>query len=319
MDISSIGFKDIFLYSVLALFIIWVLVKFNMIGAKRGTKKSSKQRDKETSRQRNRRRAIWFMKQFESLYNFIGYSTKEYEFELKYRLERCDVKVRSLERPLKVSELIGIFRFIQILTVLITITVVSLTLSPVGLLILVGIFIPKLYSGLLKLKILSEDEELEDNFPDLYLLLYSRLRKGAHTRIEPTIQDYLNSLDDMYGTGVGHIPIRKFCSRFIANVEIYGDESMAIKRMREHYRSPTMINFCNLAIQSLSGVDNSDKLLTFKQELAEDRRVKMDKRAAALVEKGNKVIFIIYVILFQFIILSWVSKVDLSMFNAILG
>lgn len=319
MDLSSINIKDLILYALLAVFIIWMLFKFNLIGARRGSKKSSKQKDKETVKQRHRRWAIWVMKQFESLYQFIGYTTKEHEFEIKYLLDRCDVQIKTLERPLKVGELIGIFRFIQLFVVLITIVVISTSLSMVGILILAGLLIPKGYLGMLKLKILSEDEELEENFPDLYLLLYSRLIKGSHARIEPTVQDYVNSLDDMYGSGVGHIAIRRFCARFIANVEIYGDETMAVKHMREHYRSPTIVNFCNLAIQSLSGVDNRDKLLTFKQELAEERRVKMDKRAAALVEKGNRAIYIIYVILFEFIILSWVSKVDLSLFNSFFG
>ena len=311
--------KDIILYVILALFVLWILIRYNIIGNKRGTKKSSEQRDKEKGAQGRRKRAIWVMKQFESIYQFVGYTSKEHEFEIKYRIDRCDIRIKALERTIKVSELVGIFRGIQFIVILLTIVVVSLSLNLVWTMLLVGLLLPKLYLFMLKLRIIEEDDELENDFPDLYLLLYSRLVKGSHSRIEPTVHDYINSMDDMYGKGVGHTAIRRFCSRFIANVEIYGDESMAIKQMREYYRSPTVINFCNLAIQSLSGVDNKDKLLTFKQELAENRRTQMEKRASALVAKGNKVILIIYVVLFEFIILSWMSKVDLSMFGTVFG
>ena len=311
--------KDIVLYAILALFVLWMLFKFDILGNKRGAKKSSKQREKEKNTQGKRKRAIWFMKQFESVYRFIGHTSPETEFEMKYRVERCGLRVKALERPLKVSELIGMFRIIQFFVILITIVAVTMSLQLVWVLLLVGLLIPKMILFILQLNIMAEDDELEENFPDLYLLLYSRLIKGSLVRIEPTVIDYISSLDEMYGKGVGHSAIRKFCSRFVANVAIYGDELMAIKHMREYYRSPTMVNFCNLAIQSLSGVDNKDKLLTFKQELAENRRVKMEKTAQKLVEKGNKVILIIYVILFEFIILSWMSKIDLSMISSFFG
>lgn len=311
--------KDLLVYALLIIIVIYALYKLNIIGTRRGTKKASKQRDKQKSEIRNRKIAIFFMKQFSNIYNLIGNSTPEYLFELKYLIDRNEVKVKALDRRLKPEELVGIFRFIQLLIILAVALTVAFTLNFALFSLMFLIFVPKLYTLLLKGQIAAEDEQLEIDFPDLYLLLYSRLKKGAHTQIEPTMNDYIRSLNDMYGVGVGHRAIRRFCARFSANVEIYGDEIRAVKEMREYYRSPTVINFCNLAIQALSGVDNREKLLTFKQELAEERRVRMDLRAAALVRKGTRAINIIYVILFEFIILSWVSKIDLSLFNSFLG
>lgn len=311
--------KDIAVYILLVIIVIFALVKLNILGTRKGVKKSNKQRDKEKSEVNKRKRAIFFMKQFSNIYNLIGNSTPEYLFELKYLLERNDIQVKALDRRIKPEEVVGIFRFIQMLVVLITLLTVAFTLKAVMFVIALGVFLPKIYTLLLRGQIAAEDEQLEIDFPDLYLLLYSRLKKGAHTQLDPTMRDYIRSLNDMYGVGVGHLAIRKFCSRFSANTEIYGDEIMAIKHLREHYRSPTVVNFCNLAIQALTGVDNREKLLTFKQELAEERRVRMDLKAAILVKKGTMAINIIYVILFEFIILSWVSKVDLSLFNSFLG
>ena len=311
--------KDIIVYGILLVIVIFALYKLNIIGTRKGVKKSSKQRDKQKSEVRNRKTTIFFMKQFGNIYNIIGNSTPEYLFELKYLLDRNDVRVKTLDRRIKPEEVVGIFRFIQMLIIIAVIFIVSFTLNFTLFSLLLLVLLPKSYILLLKAQIAAEDEQLEIDFPDLYLLLYSRLKKGAHTKIEPTMNDYVRSLNDMYGVGVGHIAIRRFCSRFSANVEIYGDEVVAIKHLREYYRSPTVVNFCNLAIQALTGVDNREKLLTFKQELAEERRVRMDLKAAALVRKGIRAINIIYVILFEFIVLSWISKIDLSLFNNFLG
>ena len=311
--------KDIIIYILLFIIVVFALVKLNIIGTRKGVKKSNKQRDKEKTNIRNRRMAIFFMKQFSNIYMLLGNSTPEYLFELKYLLERNNVQVKALDRGIKPEEVVGIFRFIQMLVIVITIFVVSFTLNFTFAALALGIFIPNLYTIYLKGVIAVEDEQLEIDFPDLYLLLYSRLKKGAHTQLDPTIRDYIRSLNDMYGVGQGHIAIRRFCSRFSANVDVFGDEIRSIKNLREYYRSPTVVNFCNLAIQALTGVDNREKLLTFKQELAEERRVRMDLKAAALVRSGTRAINIIYVILFEFIVLSWVSKVDLSLFNNFLG
>lgn len=311
--------KDIIVYILLLILVIFALVKLNIIGTRKGVKKSNKQRDKERSKVRKRKFTIFFMKQFGNIYMLLGNSSQEYLFELKYLIERNNVQVKALDRMIKPEEVVGIFRFIQMLVILITIFVVSFTLNFAFVALVLGVFIPNLYIIFLKGKIAVEDEQLEMDFPDLYLLLYSRLKKGAHTQLDPTIRDYVRSLNDMYGVGQGHIAIRRFCSRFSANVDVFGEEITSIKNLREYYRSPTVVNFCNLAIQALTGVDNREKLLTFKQELAEERRVRMDLKAAALVRKGTRAINIIYVILFEFIVLSWLSKIDLSLFNNFLG
>ena len=314
-----VSVKDLIVYALLLILLIYALFKLRVIGQARGVKKSSRQKNKEKSDVNRRRIAIFLMKQFNSIYAFIGHASPEYLYDLKYLLERNDVKIKALDRQIKPEEVVGIFRFIQLLIVAVTILIVSLTRNFTMFVLLLGVFVPKAYTLLLKGIIASEDEQLENDFPDLYLLLYSRLKKGSHTQIEPTMKDYIRSLNDMYGIGVGHTAIRRFCSRFSANVEIYGDEVMAVKKVREYYRSPTIVNFCNLAIQALTGVDNREKLLTFKQELAEERRVKMDIKADKLVKKGTRTVNIIYVILFEFIVLSWVSKIDLSLFNSFLG
>lgn len=306
--------KDIILYVLLGMIAIWVLYKVGIFGNRRGSSKSSRDRDKLKSTKRKQGITLWFLKQCTGIATMIGGNIPEYKlFEYQYKIDRCDIRVKSLSRTIKPIELIGIFRLFQFIIILVTILLFSFTFKVGTLLLLTCCVLPKLYILILDGKISAEDEELEKNFPDLYLLLYSRLTKGAHAKIEPTVKDYIKSLDDIYGVGVGHIAIRRFCSRFIANVEIYGDESVAIRKLRERYRSPTVVNFCNLASQSLSGVDNADKLLCFKQELSEAHKRQMEKDAQRLVAKGNRTVYLVYIVLFEFILLSWVSKIDMGL------
>ena len=318
MDFNTV--KDIVLYAILASVFLYCLFKWNILGGNRGTKKTTRERDEQRASQNKKAFFRWLMAQFEGLNLLIGGGlSKDKEFELRYKLDRCDIKVKPLDRRLKPTELNGIFRLVQFISIIITILAFSFSFSIVSCGWLVLCLLPKAFIIILDTKIQAEDEELEENFPDLYLLLYSRLIKGAHARILPTVQDYVNSLNEMYGNGKGHMAIRKFCSRFVANVEIYGDESMAIKKLRDHYHSPTIINFCNLAAQSLTGVNNADKLLGFKQELTDARKKAMQRYAERLVVKGNRAVYVVYVVLFEFIVLSWVSKIDLSLFSGLFG
>ena len=153
--------KDIAVYILLVIIVIFALVKLNILGTRKGVKKSNKQRDKEKSEVNKRKRAIFFMKQFSNIYNLIGNSTPEYLFELKYLLERNDIQVKALDRRIKPEEVVGIFRFIQMLVVLITLLTVAFTLKAVMFVIALGVFLPKIYTLLLRGQIAAEDEQLE--------------------------------------------------------------------------------------------------------------------------------------------------------------
>jgi hypothetical protein len=107
--------------------------------------------------------------------------------------------------------------------------------------------------------------------------------------------------------------MQKGCEKLKSNnIEIYGDDSIAVHKMRETYKSAMLVNFFNLAIQSLRGVDNKDKLLAFRMELSQKKLDAMTVKANKMVEKGQKAVMLIFLILAQFIVLSWIAKAGLS-------
>ena len=88
-------------------------------------------------------------------------------------------------------------------------------------------FIDYFWSTYASMVIDGEDMEIEDDFTDLFNLLYNRLLKGTHVRLAPTLNEYIKSLDTLYGD-YSHKAIRKFVTDFRNNIEIYSDDSMAV-------------------------------------------------------------------------------------------
>jgi len=174
-----------------------------------------------------------------------------------------------LNTTIKPIELVGAFKIASVVGVLLGLVGVLLIGWAIFYIFFAAIFIPAFFSTYASSVIMDEDMEIERDFPDLFLLLYNRLTKGAYTRLAPTLEDFIASLDSMNNRGSGKA-IRNFVVDIRNNIEIYGDDSIAIGKSRGRYRSAMVINFINLAIQSLSGVDNKDKLLAFKVELSQN-------------------------------------------------
>ena len=85
-------------------------------------------------------------------------------------------------------------------------------------------------------------------------------------------------------------------------------------KLRDIYHSATIINFCNIASQSLQGVDNFDNLMTFKLQLVDRKTVIMRKRQQQILASGERSIYAIWVILFIFVVVGWYSKLPTGFF-----
>ena len=311
---ESLYIRDAIIVLILIITIVWVTKKYNMWGSRKGSQKAKEEKKADDKEFKHRRRMAWLMRQCEGFCKTVGGNLNEKQrYDWQFRIGRKRVFVPILGREFKPEEIVGILRLITfflcaigIATYLATQTIVLLSLC------IVGIFAPTLFKFLLDSSIAQDDVELEKDFPDLYMLLYSRLGKGANARIGPTLADYYNTLDSMYAKDE-HKVMRNFLQDFRNAIDLYSDEMQAIPLIREKYKSATIVNFCNLAMQSLRGVDNKDKLLAFKMELSNRRKQEMEETAQKLVERGNKAIMIIFVILFQFIVISWSSKFTFSM------
>jgi len=300
--------SDLIVYTVLFVFVLYVTKINNMWGLGKGASKSKVETRKDKNIKAKRSQLLWLLEKCSWFAQNVGGAPSVEDVEsYKHKLERLKWVLPYLDRAIKPIELVGVFRIIGLGGVLLGLAGSLLTGSIIFYILFLGVFVKLVFNIYTDSLISDEDMEIEVDFPDLYLLLYSRLTRGAYVRLSPTLEDFISSLDVMY-SGRSHKALRKFVVDLRNNIEIYGDDSLAIHKLRDTYKSAMVINFCNLAIQALSGVDNKDKLLAFKMELSQKRAETMKQRAEMLVSKGKKAILAIYIILAQFIVLSWVSR-----------
>ena len=102
--------------------------------------------------------------------------------------------------------------------------------------------------------------------------------------------------------------MKKFAEYLLNQLSMYPDD-MAVPRLKDYYKSATIINFCNVATQALQGIDNRDTLLTYKMEVIKTSNDNMERNADRLCEKGQRNVYLLYVILIFIVLLSWASKV----------
>mgnify|MGYP003298363222 CR=1 FL=1 len=84
-------------------------------------------------------------------------------------------------------------------TLIITFFLSLLTGNKLFLLLISVLAIDVAFNMVVEAKIMEEDSEIEKDFPDLYMLLYSRLVRGTQVRLAPTLDEYIKSLEVIYG------------------------------------------------------------------------------------------------------------------------
>ena len=310
--LNSLAFRDFIIYGTLVILVLYVTKQYNLWGVRKGTSKTKVDVRKAQEAANYRNIILWILNKAEGIAKNFGFQSSIAIIE-KYQsnIFRGRLAVPYIDRNITPIELLGIFKALKFVLCFIGTVLVALTRNPAWFAFYAGLAINKVFELAMEFKIIEEDTEIEEDFPDLYMLLYSRLIRGTATRLAPTLDEYLSSIDAIYGEK-SHKAMRNFVTDLRKNIEIYGDDSIAINKMREVYKSAMLVNFFNLAVQSLRGVDNKDKLLAFKMELSQKKLEKMTERANALVAKGQKAVMLIFIILGQFIVLSWVAKAGLS-------
>lgn len=267
----------------------------------------------ETKRKSNKKRKLELQilgiySQAVELFRGIFMSQSVYENHMYY-IQRLELRSNVLDRLLTPEEVRGQ----RVLPLLISFVFIPLGLFwPVVLVFPVVAFLNLIsYQTVYKAKIADEDEIIDNYFIDLYLLLYSKLRQGSRARLQGTVENYISTLESSKATVESQVML-KFAKYFLNLLALYEDH-VAVPKLREDYRSATVINFCNVATQSLNGVDNFDNLITFRMQLTERRTNLMRERQKKILAQGERSIYLIWVILFIFIAVGWYSKLPIGM------
>lgn len=228
----------------------------------------------------------------------------------QFYIDRLDIRTKYLGRRYTVEEFRGKHALpfgLSLVLIPLVVKIPFILIVPiVAFIYLVG------YQTLLKQEIQDEDEIIDNYFIDIYLLLFSKLRQGSRARLQTTLENYINTLEGQALTKENEVML-KFARYFLNLLAMYEDHQ-AVPKLRDIYHSATIINFCNIASQSLQGVDNFDNLMTFKLQLVDRKTVIMRKRQQQILASGERSIYAIWVILFIFVVVGWYSKLPTGFF-----
>lgn len=227
------------------------------------------------------------------------------EADYKYYLGRLKYKSNILNRSITPEEFVGKkFLLLCLGVVILPLGVFFKPAYILGIFLILYFFLKPVF---MQRKIRNEDEIIDLYFIDLYLLLYSKLRQGSKARLSSVVESYVDTLHTSNNAEMKRVMLG-LAEFLLNNLSMYPDHE-AVPLLRERYKSATIVNFCNVASQALQGIDNADTLLTFKMALVEKKAQAMRKTAQKLRIKGERSIYLIYVLLFIFIGMSWASKI----------
>lgn len=227
------------------------------------------------------------------------------EVDYKYYLGRLKYKSDVLNRSITPEEFVGKkFLLLCLGVVILPLGVFFKPAYILGVFLILYFFLKPVF---MQRKIRDEDEIIDLYFIDLYLLLYSKLRQGSKARLSSVVESYVDTLHTSNNAEMKRVMLG-LAEFLLNNLSMYPDHE-AVPLLRERYKSATIVNFCNVASQALQGIDNADTLLTFKMALVEKKAQAMRKTAQKLRIKGERSIYLIYVLLFIFIGMSWASKI----------
>lgn len=304
----NMQFQDVLVFIIGIAVCWWILSFFGVFNSNKAARKAAADRDTMKAIQRKRRIMNWVLGFFENFGMKVGGGISESaSIKYDYIIQRRELYIKTLGRQWKPIELVGIFRFIGFAGCVITvigITRFTVNIAWLGFLLC---FADRVWLTSQEMILTDEDKELEHDFPALFLLLNPKLQMGANARIAPVLSDYMQTLNMMYSP-TEHVAIKRFVRLLRNHIELYSDEVLALIKVRSLYKAAVVINFCNLAIQSMNGVDNKEKLISFEEELTRQQLDYMRGVQEKRIEKANKVLYALYIILGEFIVLSWVSR-----------
>lgn len=262
----------------------------------REARKNNKKRARET-------RKLALYASVTNMFRGILMTESQYENH-KYWIKRLELKSKVLDKLYTPEEYRG--KYALFVLVGICVIPIGVFFKPILILTGVSLFLFISYPTGLRQRIEDEDVIIDNNFLDLYLLLYSRLKQGSRARIQSVVESYIETLENEKDVSKKDVMLK--LARYMLNTLSQYEDHVAIPKLRERYNSATIINFCNVAGQALQGVDNSDNLLTFKMQLVERKTLAMEARSERIYAWGLRSIYLIWVILFFFVCCGWYSK-----------
>lgn len=292
--------------------VVNILKLFGVFNINRSNKSaiSKFKSEKKTNKKRNFER--FKLELYSSLTQSFGFLyTKTVQENHEYYIKRLNIRSTKLERNYTAEELRG--KYIIFIVLGVVFLFLGMFSMLFGVLSGVCIFIFVIYQRYYLQKVKEEDDIIDVEFCNFYLMIYGQLRKGSKGTIKNVTLAYQRGLSNI-GNNKECRVMNKFTEYLLANLNMYPDH-IAVNKLSERYLSATVINFANLSAQALQGVDNYETLQSFRAQLIRRKTEEMNKRSEKAKNNVNYAKWGIYFILGEFVILSFLAKMPQGAFK----
>lgn len=311
-DVDYVALRNWLVFIVLVITTILV-IRSQHVGGTKSEKKLKKERKQYLQEQKQRKARIQWLRMCAGFADKVGGGiTDKSKFLWDFRIARLFKQDELIGRTWSSLELVGMLRLLQFVCVAIGFSALVLVGNVFSvILIIVGFVIAPVYAMFCDMLIKQQDANIDKDFADVYLLLHSKLLQGTNAHIASTLTDYLRIADATKPPEMQK-DLRQFVRDLVTTIAVVTDERLALLKMREKYKTATIINFCNIACQALDGADNADKLLTFKMDLLNRTKMQAEIDAKERAAKAQQAIYAVWVILFEVIGVVLVPKLSMT-------
>lgn len=246
-----------------------------------------------------------------SLYANLSKNHMKYDL-LTNSLKRMQIKI--FDKVLDIYEFkglaVGLLGASIVASLLLYLMNMFIILIPI--LISAGIFICFFSQILFDMLITEKDKKLTTQFSDFFLMVYSAIVSMSGSMLIDVVKAHTVVLEYRMTSNVKTSKILseifQLTKTYLAFLSQY-DELTATRKLKDRYCTSAMIvNFCALVEQRLLGVNNIERLLSFKASLLQKKKQIIKDKSVKICEKGTYIIKLIYLILIQTVIIASIAN-----------
>lgn len=223
----------------------------------------------------------------------VNPSYREY---FQYNLDRANVRIPGGSRIFTPDE----FNSLKVLCVCLAIVaglILSYFVSPffgVVVAVIGGATINTMPMMIIRRIVAGKDNEIRDDFPDLYLMIHYEIMSGGKTPLAKAFSSYRRVANS--------VEMLKFVDTSINMFETYGDEE-ASNRIAKIYREiPEVTRLMRLINQLHTGGDVKKELNGFREQIIKDKKYRLEVKMNKLINRAKMSFYLTYAILVQAVV-----------------
>ena len=157
-----------------------------------------------------------------------------------------------------------------------------------------GITVNALPMMIIRQIVVARDNEIREDFPDLYLMIHYEIVSGGNTPLERSFRSYKRVTKS--------VEMLKFVDRAVELFETYG-EIEATNEIAKYYREiPEVTRLMRLINQLHTGGNVQQEFVGFREQILKDKKYRLEEKMNKLVARARMSFQLAYIILLQAII-----------------